>query len=81
MSVDEIRRMPQNIGLLAYRNRRGVLLDLAGWDARRDAREIQSGKRATEQDQQTVFAEARRPAPRPVAEPEPEPSTEAVNEE
>ncbi|WP_292679999.1 TraM recognition domain-containing protein [Microbacterium sp. SCN 69-37] len=83
MSVDEIRRMPQNVGLLAYRNRRGVLLDLAGWDARRDAREIQSAKRATEQDQQTVFTETRRPAPRPVVDPEPEPEAapEAVNEE
>lgn len=55
MSVDEIRRMPQTTGLLAYRNRRGVLLDLAGWDDRRDARAIQSGKRATEQEQQGVF--------------------------
>ncbi len=83
MSVDEIRRMPQNVGLLAYRNRRGVLLDLAGWDARRDAREIQTSKRATEQDQRTVFAENRRPAPRPVVEPDPEPAPEpeAVNEE
>lgn len=83
MSVDEIRRMPQNVGLLAYRNRRGVLLDLAGWDARRDAREIQTGKRATEQDQRTVFAESRRSATRPVAEPDPVPAPEpeAVNEE
>ncbi|GEK86611.1 type IV secretory system conjugative DNA transfer family protein [Microbacterium aerolatum] len=55
MSVDEIRRMPQTLGLLAYRNRRGVLLDLAGWDERRDAREIQHGKRHTEQQQQAVF--------------------------
>ncbi|MCK3769389.1 TraM recognition domain-containing protein [Microbacterium aerolatum] len=55
MSVDEIRRMPQTLGLLAYRNRRGVLLDLAGWDERRDAREIQHGKRSTEQEQQAVF--------------------------
>ncbi|TQK17742.1 type IV secretory system conjugative DNA transfer VirD4/TraG family protein [Microbacterium sp. SLBN-154] len=63
MSVDEIRRMPQTTGLLAYRNRRGVLLDLAGWDDRRDARSIQSGKRATEQEQQGVFRDA---ANRPV---------------
>jgi type IV secretory pathway TraG/TraD family ATPase VirD4 len=55
MSVDEIRRMPQTTGLLAYRNRRGVLLDLAGWDDRRDARAIQTGKRETEQEQRGVF--------------------------
>ncbi|MGX5769771.1 type IV secretory system conjugative DNA transfer family protein [Microbacterium trichothecenolyticum] len=55
MSVDEIRRLPPSVGLLAYRNRRSVLLDLAGWDERRDARNIQSGKRATEQEQRTVF--------------------------
>ncbi len=60
MSVDEIRRMPQTLGLLAYRNRRGVLLDLAGWDERRDARSIQTGKRDTEREQRAVFDEASR---------------------
>lgn len=71
MSVDEIRRMPQTMGLLAYRNRRGVLLDLAGWDERRDARAIQSGKKATEQEQRDVFGTAYRPAPAPITtEPE-----------
>ena len=81
MSVDEIRRMPQNLGLLAYRNRRGVLLDLAGWDARSDAHEIQTGKRATERDQQIVFTEARRPTQAPVAQPRSESESEAVKEE
>ena len=57
MSVDEIRRMPQTTGLLAYRNRRGVLLDLSGWDERRDARTITAGKTATEQEQQSVFTD------------------------
>ena len=61
MSVDEIRRMPQNLGLLAYRNRRGVLLDLAGWDERRDARDIATGKRDTEREQQDVFTARTRP--------------------
>lgn len=61
MSVDEIRRMPQTLGLLAYRNRRGVLLDLAGWDERRDASAIQTGKRATEREQRDVFDAAARP--------------------
>lgn len=55
MSVDEIRRMPPTAGLLAYRNRRGVLLDLSGWDERRDARHIQAAKKQTEQEQQSVF--------------------------
>lgn len=67
MSVDEIRRMPQTLGLLAYRNRRGVLLDLAGWDERKDASAIQTGKRATEQEQRAVFDAAARP-PKPVVE-------------
>lgn len=55
MSVDEIRRMPQTLGLLAYRNRRGVLLDLAGWDERTDAAAIRAGKRTTEREQHAVF--------------------------
>ena len=78
MSVDEIRRLPPTAGLLAYRNRRSVLLDLAGWDARRDARAIQTGKRETEQEQRVTFEDARRaPAtPPPAAE-----TVEVVNEE
>lgn len=55
MTVDEIRRMPETMGLLAYRNRRGVLLDLRGWTDRRDAALIGSGKRETEAAQQLVF--------------------------
>ena len=58
MSVDEIRRMPSDTGLLAYRNLSPVLLELAGWDVRGDAREIQVAKRATEQEQRDVFAAA-----------------------
>ncbi|MGA1827552.1 TraM recognition domain-containing protein [Microbacterium sp.] len=60
MSVDEIRRMPPTLGLLAYRNRRGVLLDLAGWDERADARTIAVGKRDTEREQRDVFHTATR---------------------
>ncbi|WP_194421534.1 type IV secretory system conjugative DNA transfer family protein [Microbacterium abyssi] len=77
MSVDEIRRMPQTLGLLAYRNRRGVLLDLTGWDERRDAREIQHGKRHTEQQQQAVFTA---PPPPPQAA-DPVEQAEAVSDE
>lgn len=62
MSVDEIRRLPPTTGLLAYRNRRSVLLDLTGWDERRDAASIQSGKRDTEQEQRAVFDSAARAA-------------------
>jgi type IV secretory pathway TraG/TraD family ATPase VirD4 len=72
MSVDEIRRMPQSVGLLAYRNRRGVLLDLSGWDERRDARAIQSGKKETESEQRGVFAasvQARADRPEPAQDP------------
>lgn len=64
MSVDEIRRLPPTTGLLAYRNRRSVLLDLAGWDERHDAASIQSGKRETEVEQREVFdAASRTPMP------------------
>ncbi len=62
MSADEIRRLPHNTGLLAYRNRRAVLLDLTAWDERKDARTIQTAKRGTETEQQTVFAEQRQRA-------------------
>lgn len=62
MSVDEIRRLPPNAGLLAYRNRRSVLLDLVGWDERRDARAIQSGKRETEREQRGTFEDGARAA-------------------
>lgn len=78
MSVDEIRRMPQNVGLLAYRNRRGVLLDLSGWDERRDARDIQLGKRDTETEQRSVFDAANQPAAYPA---EVDPDAETVAEE
>jgi type IV secretion system protein VirD4 len=70
MSVDEIRRMPHDTGLLAYRNRRGVLLELTGWDERSDARDIRTEKAATEQEQAQVFRTA---AARPAPEPEPKP--------
>lgn len=83
MSVDEIRRMPETLGLLAYRNRRGVLLDLAGWDSRRDAKAIQSGKTSTEAEQRIVFGAAnRRTPPAPQLEvADAELPTEAVNDE
>ncbi|GAA3776125.1 hypothetical protein GCM10022240_29550 [Microbacterium kribbense] len=60
MSVDEIRRLPPKVGLLAYRNRRSVLLDLAGWDERPDAHTISAGKRQTEIEQRGVFGAAHR---------------------
>ncbi|MGP6204695.1 type IV secretory system conjugative DNA transfer family protein [Microbacterium sp. F2] len=65
MSVDEIRRMPPTTGLLAYRNRRGVLLELTGWDTRTDANEIRATKQDTEHDQRDVFTTAARRAPDP----------------
>ncbi|MDP3209752.1 MAG: TraM recognition domain-containing protein, partial [Rhodoglobus sp.] len=68
MSADEIRRLPHNIGLLAYRNRRAVLLDLNSWDQRKDARAIQTAKSGTEAEQKSVFAEQRRPNDAPPSE-------------
>lgn len=68
MSADEIRRLPHNIGLLAYRNRRAVLLDLNSWDQRKDARAIQTAKNGTEAEQKSVFAEQHRPNDAPPSE-------------
>jgi type IV secretory pathway TraG/TraD family ATPase VirD4 len=74
MTVDEIRRLPAAAGLLAYRNRRGVLLDLSGWDERRDARHIKAGKASAETEQRGVFESdyaARSAMPRPIGEEDP----------
>lgn len=57
MTTDEIRRLPPTAGLLTYRNRRGVLLDLTGWDQRQDASDIRSTKKATEDEQRIRFGE------------------------
>lgn len=57
ITVDELRRLPEAVGLLAYRTRRGILLDLRGWTDREDARTVTAGKQLTELDQQVVFAE------------------------
>jgi type IV secretion system protein VirD4 len=57
--VGEMRRMPQRLGLLSYRGRRPILLDLHAWTDRRDAKHIRAGKAETEASQQAVFAEAR----------------------
>jgi len=65
MSVDEIRRMPQTLGLLSYRNQRNVLLELTGWDRRKDAATIRAHKADTEREQRDVFRTAAAPAPRP----------------
>lgn len=63
MSVDELRRMPTGIGLLAYRNRRPALLELDGWIDRRDAKAISAGKGELEKEQQEHFASAAPPRP------------------
>ena len=57
MEASEISRLPEDLGLMKYRNRRGVLLELQGWTERRDARAVSSGKRTTEQEQREVFGE------------------------
>jgi type IV secretory pathway TraG/TraD family ATPase VirD4 len=67
MTADEIRRLPAAAGLLTYRNRRGVLLDLTGWDQRADADAIRTTRRDTEEEQRTQFASQLR-TPRPPAD-------------
>jgi type IV secretion system protein VirD4 len=63
VTVGEMRRMPQRLGLLSYRGRRPILLDLHAWTDRRDAKHIRAGKAETEASQQAVFAEARSELP------------------
>ena len=55
MTVDELRRMPEQMGLLAYKNRRGILLDLDGWIRRADAHQIRTGKQETSAEQLATF--------------------------
>ena len=57
ITAEEMRRMPQTLGLLTYRNIRPVLLELDAWIDRDDAKEIQAAKRSTETAQRQVFAE------------------------
>jgi len=57
ISIDELKRLPEGLGLLSYRNRRPVLLDLNGWVDRDDAALIKSGKNLTEAEQMILFAE------------------------
>ncbi|MFJ8896774.1 type IV secretory system conjugative DNA transfer family protein [Leifsonia sp. NPDC102414] len=55
LSIDELRRLPTGMAVLAYKNMRPALLDAAGWTKRSDAKQIRSGKRATEQAQLAEF--------------------------
>lgn len=55
VSVDELRRMPERIGMLLYKNRRGILLDLDGWTARGDADQISAGRKHTHAEQVAAF--------------------------
>lgn len=57
MTVEELKRLPSGMGVLSYRNARGVLLDIEGWNKRADERDITAGKDATEAEQLVVFAE------------------------
>ena len=56
LPADEIRRLPHSLGLLAYRNRRGVLSDLQGWTERADREAIVEGKKVTASEQAQVFS-------------------------
>jgi type IV secretory pathway TraG/TraD family ATPase VirD4 len=40
---DELRRLPDGLGILTSKNLRGVLLDMTGWTDRKDARAIMAG--------------------------------------
>lgn len=55
ISAAELRQLPEGLGLLAYKNKRGVLLDMPGWVSRKDADEIGRGKKLVEAMQRDVF--------------------------
>jgi len=59
MSADEVRRMPETMGLMLYRNRRGALLRLNSWRDRADADEITRDRDATSAGQRIVFENER----------------------
>lgn len=55
MTAAELRRLPRRVALLVTQNLRPVLLDLAKWTERDDAKEILEGRKATTAAQQEVF--------------------------
>jgi type IV secretion system protein VirD4 len=62
MTADEIRRMPETMGLMLYRNRRGVLLRLNSWTDRADADVITQDRDETAALQKAAFTTASTPA-------------------
>lgn len=55
LSVDELRRLPTGMAVLAYKNIRPVLLDAKGWTKRSDASQIHADRRSTELEQLSEF--------------------------
>lgn len=45
---DELRRLPDGVGVLVFKNMRGALLDLGAWIDRSDASSISAGKKEIE---------------------------------
>lgn len=60
MTADEIRRMPETMGLMLYRNRRGTLLRLNSWTDRKDADQIQRERSMTAASQRETFESEKR---------------------
>ena len=56
ITAAELRRLPEGMGLLAYRNRRGILLDMPGWIDRPDSAAIKAGMERTKALQHEGFA-------------------------
>lgn len=57
ISIDELRRLPDGLGVMTGKNGRPILLDVGRWVDRKDGDEIGSAKRATEAEQQQVLKE------------------------
>lgn len=66
LSVDELHRIPTGYGVLAHKNKRGVLLEMPGWTKRADADDISAGKKQTEAEQADEFRRQGRLMPQPL---------------
>lgn len=66
LSNDELRRIPTGYGVLAYKNKRGVFLEMPGWNQRPDGKEIGAGKQETEAEQSAEFRRQGLAMPQPM---------------
>lgn len=57
ITVDELRRLPEGVGVLAYKNIRPIVFEVEGWTSRSDAKLISRSKADVERQQQEFFSQ------------------------